>query len=274
MKYIKRILSFVLLAALLLLTASCGSAYISNDEEKAFEELLPKLFGALDSSDEAAIYELFSPTVRAQSHNLQEQISELIAVYGGPTDEFELDSVAIQGTGHIGEPGNWEGADATIPVRSGENYYFFDIDLMYEHYDEKQVGIVQLDFYTADEMLARREENGTWIEQEGLHIHAEKHLACEIRTISRYPVRYTPSNSTINVEQVKKFLKTSCSFTEFVEKFGEPNAKSSVVDYYYYELPRENEDPRYLQIFQHEGEVLSVTIVDDFKFIETVWKKE
>lgn len=274
MKCFKKVISFFLLAFLLFSIVSCGLLYIPNDEEKAFEELLPKLFEALENKDEAAIYGLFSPAAREQSNNLQEQISALITAYSGPIDEFDLENVPIHGSGHIGDPGNWASADATIPVRSGENYYFFIIYLVFEHYDEKQIGITQLEFYTADEMCAFRESDDQWIERKGLYLHSEKNLGCEIRTINGDPTRYTSINHTINVEKVQEFLKSSSSFSEFVERFGEANAKSPVVDYYYYELPKENGEPRYLRVSEHDDVILSITIVDDFKFVEMLWKNE
>ena len=274
MKCIKKAISFVILAIFLFSTVSCGLVYIPNDEEKAFESILPKLFEALDSGDNVAIYELFSPAVREQSDNLQEQIAALISVYSGPTDKFDLEDVPMHGSEHIGNPGNWASADATIPVRSNNNYYFFRIDLMFEHYDEKQVGITQLEFYTADEMCAFRESDDQWIERKGLYLHTEKKLGCEIRTIDSHPNRYTPTNHTINIEEVKEFLKTSSSFSEFVDWFGKANAKSSVVDYYYYELPPKNGEPQYLKVSEYNDVIHSITIVDDFKFIEMVWDKE
>ena len=125
MKSIEKALYFVLLAFLLFSMVSCGLVYIPNDEEKAFEEILPKLFEALKNGNEDAIYDLFSPTVRKQSNNLQEQISALITDYSVPIDEFDLENVPMHQSEHIGNPGNWACADATIPVRSGDNYYFF-----------------------------------------------------------------------------------------------------------------------------------------------------
>ena len=274
MTYIKKVISGALLAILLFSTVSCGLVYIPNNEEKAFESILPKLFEALDSDDNVAIYELFSPAVREQSDNLQEQITALISVYSGPTDEFNYEDVPMQGSGHIGNPGNWASAYATIPVRSSDNYYFFEIDLIFEHYDEKQVGITQLEFYTADEMCAFRESDESWIERKGLYVHAEADLQCEIRTIDSYPLRYTSKNHIINLNEVEEFIKSSSSFREFTEKFGEANAKSPIVDYYYYELPKEKGEPRYLLVDEHEEIILSLTIVDDFKFIDLIWENE
>ena len=274
MKCIKKAISFVILAIFLFSTVSCGLVYIPNDEEKAFESILPKLFEALDRGDNVAIYELFSPAVREQSDNLQEQIAALISVYSGPTDKFDIEDVPMYGSEHIGNPGNWASAEATIPVRSNNNYYFFRIDLMFEHYDEKQVGITQLEFYTADEMCAFRESDDQWIKRKGLYLHTEKNLGCEIRTIDSHPLRYTSKNHIINLNEVEEFIKSSSSFREFTEKFGEANAKSPIVDYYYYELPKEKGEPRYLLVAEHEEVIRSLTIVDDFKLIDLIWKNE
>ena len=274
MTRIKRIIAFILLGTLIFSVISCGLVYIPNDEKKAFGELLPKFFQALDNGDENAIFELFSPEVREQSEHLQQQITALIAVYNGPTDEFDLESVSMTTEGHIGEPGGWESATCTIPARSGEDYYFFRIRLMFEHYDEKQIGITQLDFFTADEKCAFGEDGGKFSDQKGLYLHAEKDLECETRTINGYPVRYTATNHTVSIESAKEFMKGSTSFSEFVERFGEANARSPFVDYYYYELPREDGDPRYLHISHHNDEMRFITIVDDFKFIEMVWENE
>ena len=272
MKCIKKAISFLLLGSMIFSAASCGLVYIPNTEEKAFEELLPKLFEALDNGDEAALYHLFSPVIREECDNLQEQITALISVYSGPTDEFDI--TPIHSTEHIGNPGNWSSADTVIPVRSGDNYYFFNIALMYEHYDENQIGITLLEFYTADERCAWLESDDKQSEYKGLYLYAEKNLECDIRTIDGRPRRYTPTNQTINVEEVRDFLKSSCSFSGFVERFGEANAKSPIVEYYYYELPKEKGEPRYLLVCEHDGEIYGVTIVDDFKFVELVWENE
>ncbi len=270
----KKIIVFILLGTLFLSVASCGLVYIPNDEEKAFEELLPKLFEALDNKDKAAIYELFSPEVRSKSEDLLIQVDSLVAIYSGPTDEFNLKDVPIHQSEYIGNSKNWAKAEATIPVRAGEHYYFFCIDLMYENYDENQIGITQLDFYTADEFCLLREGYNKRIKNEGLHIYAENNLECEIRTIDSYPLRYTQTNYPINIKEVKEFIKSSCSFPEFVDRFGEANAKSPVVNYYYYELTKENDEPRYLCIGEHNEIIDSITIVDDFKFIEMIWENE
>ena len=270
MKHIKIAISFILSVVLLFSTVSCGLVYIPNEEEEAFESMLHKLFAALDEGDIVAIYELFSPAIREQCDDLQEQIAALVSVYTGPTDEFYFDGLLHTGE-HLGESGKTASADTTVPVRSGDNYFFFYIDLTFEHYDEKQLGITQLEFFTADEMCAFIESEDKLIGREGFYLHAEKTLDCEIRTIDSKPYRYTATDRTIDADEVKKFLDSSNSFSSFTERFGEPNASEWV--FYYYELPKENGEPRYLEINgDNDGIIDSATIVDDFKFVETVWK--
>ena len=123
-------------------------------------------------------------------------------------------------------------------------------------------------------MCAFRESDDQCIERKGLYLHTEKNLGCEIRTIDGGPIRYMPTNHTINVEEVQEFLKSSSSFSEFIERFGEANAKSPVVNYYYYELPKENGEPRYLLVSEHDEVIRIITIVDDFKFVEMLWQNE
>ena len=270
---LKKITIFVLLIAFVFSLVSCGLIYMPNNEEKALGQLLPKLFTALDSGNEEAVYNLFSPSVREQSDNLKDQISLLANLYSGPTDEYDYENIGIHSKEHIGKPGNWASANATIPVRSGDKYYWFYIDLMYENFDESQVGITQLEFYTADERCAFIMSENKKTERSGLYLHAEKALGGEVRTIDGRPYRYTDVTRNIYIAEVKEFLKTSHSFSEFEKRFGKPNAEDI---YHYYELEEENGEPRYLCIgdYDDDGTIYIVSIVDDFKYIKTVWELE
>ena len=267
----KRIIAlFIAISLICLFSSSCGLVYIPNDEEKAFEQLLPKLFGDLDSGDEDAVYNLFSPAVREENDDLKERIALLTALYSGPTDEYDYENVGMQSEEHIGNSENWKRACATIPVRSGGNYYWFYIDLMYENFDKAQVGITQLEFYTAYERCAYHESDSKNIERKGLYLHAEKELCGEVRAIYGQPYGYTSAGRTLNLAEVKDFLENSHSFSAFKEHFGKPNAERI---YHYYELSKEGGEPRYLCIGAYDGDgtIYSVTIVDDFKYIKTVW---
>ncbi len=271
MKHIKTGISVLLLAALLLSLSSCGLLgliYIPAHDEEAFADLLPKLFEALDNRDEAAIYDLFSNATKEKCADLQEKITTLVATYSGPTDEYDFDSIMFHTEEYIGGSGNTGKTMATFPIRSGEDYYYFYIALMYEHYDEAQIGIVQLDFYTLDEKYAH---HGEWREDRaGLYIYAETELDYEVRVIDSTTYRYTPKNRTIDIGEVERFLQMSNSRAAFVKHFGEPNAEDI---YFCYELPSENGEPRYLLLGDDfDGMIYSATIVDDFDFIKLIWE--
>ena len=273
MKHFKKSISVLLLAALLLSLSSCGLLgliYIPAHDEEAFADLLPKLFEALDNRDEAAIYDLFSDATKEKCADLREKITTLVATYSGPTDEYDFDSIMFHTEEYIGGSGNTGKTMATFPIRSGEDYYYFYIALMYEHYDEAQIGIEHLDFYTLDEKYAH---HGEWREDRaGLYIYAETELDYEVRVIDSTTYRYTPNNRTIDIGEVERFLQMSNSRAAFVKHFGEPNAEDI---YFCYELPSENGEPRYLMLGDdNEGMIYSATIVDDFDFIKSIWKDE
>jgi len=142
---------------------------------------------------------------------------------------------------------------------------------MYENFDETQVGITQLEFYTADEKCAFIESESKRIKRSGLYLHAEKVLDGEVRAIDGQIYRYAATGRTLDLAEVKDFLETSNSFTAFKERFGKPNAERI---YHYYELNKENGEPRYLCIGAYDGDgtIYSVTIVDEFKYIKIFWK--
>ena len=269
MKRLYKAVSIALLSVVISTAVACGSVYIPNREERAFNSLLPKLFEALALDDEAAIYQLFSPAVRAQCGDLQEKISLLTDAYGGTTDEYDAENLCIHTTEHVGFPGNWEKGDVFIPVRSGNDYYWFYVDLTYEHYDEAQIGITQLELYTAEEKLLSQETEGPIISRAGLYLHTSATVDCEVRTIDGVPYRFNTVDRSIDVNEVKSFLSSNNSFLDFINRFGRPNAEWI---YYVYELPEKDGEPRYLKVCADEGVIFSVTVVDDFKYITTVWE--
>lgn len=265
MENIKRILLVVLVLVIVFCFSSCEMIYISNNDKKSLENVASELFMALDNGDEDAIYNLFSSEVRNKCYDLKEQIALLVSLYSGPTDEFKIGP--SQTSEHFAGKQSWKSTNTVIPVRSSEEYFWFHIELMYENYNEDKIGVTQLDFCTIDEEFTMDKK----IDREGLYLHTEKVLDYEICVINSKPCRYTNVNRIIDLDDVKKFIKTSKSFNDFVSHFGKPNAENI---FYYYELPKENGEPRYLRISEDNGEIYSMSLVDDFEFVEEVWKSK
>jgi hypothetical protein len=264
----KRAIIFLLCTLYLLSLSGCGLVYTGESKEKtAYIDAITSLFNALDERDTGAIYNLFSPSVRQQDEDLKDQIEKLLSIYAGPTDEIGWDGLGGSSASYeYGERS--KSAFTCFPIRSGNNYYWCYLVLMYENtFDNQQMGIVQIDFYTADEYCILRYDNLKIAESVGLTVHTDAKIDGEIRCIDGYPYMYSSATEPLNIDDVRNFFKTSNSFSEFTKQFGQPNAEQI---YCYYELPAENGEHRYLQIGTHNGTIYGAAVVDEFEYIETV----
>ena len=266
----KRVTAFVVCILYLLTLSGCGLVDMDYDKEKtAYRHAITSLFNALDEKDAEAVYELFSPSVRKQDKDLEEKIGKLLSVYAGPTDEIGWDGLLASAASYEhGEKSKH--AFKAFPIRSGNTYYWCYLDLMYENtYDDQEIGIVQLDFYTADEYcILEYDDQLKIVNSVGLTVHADATVDSEIRCISGHPHMYSPTTKPLNIGDVTGFFKTSNSFSEFKKRFGDPNAENI---YCYYELPLENGANRYLQIGTDNDTIYGATVVDEFECIETIY---
>ncbi len=270
----KRIVAVFLVVSYLFGLCSCEVMEILYREDTAYCEAITSFFAALDQKDKKALLALFSPAVQEQDDDLGEQIDQLLSVYPGPTDEIGWDELLTSGgSRYDGE--RISDADAIFPVRSGDTYYWCYLKLMYENtVDESQIGITQVDFYTADEYCIFRYDPGAKLSDEaGLSVHAEQTLEEEVRCIAGMPHKYTPCEEPLDIAEIKKFFETSNRYSEFTAHFGQPNACHI---FYYYELPVKNGQTRYLEIGTNDdnGTIYGADIVDDLRYIETVFDEE
>ena len=265
--------AILLICVLYLITLSgCGLVYMDDSKEKtAYNDAITALFDALDERDHEAIYNLFSPYVREQDEDLEIQIDKLLSIYAGPTDEIGWDGI-LGGEQSYDDGAHSKNAFTSFPIRSGNTYYWCYLDLMYENtYHDKQIGIVQMDFYTADEYcILEYDDRKKIVDSVGLTVHADSTIDNEIRCIQGHPYIYSTSAKTLNVDDVRNFFKTSNNYSEFTNQFGHPNAENI---YCYYELPIENGESRYLQIGTHNDSIYGAAIVNEFEYIETIYDR-
>ncbi len=271
MKKISKII-FIVCIIYSLTLSGCGLVYIDDSKEKtAYNDAITSLFNALDERDNEAIYNLFSPSVRKQDEDLEDQIDKLLSIYAGPTAEIGWDGL-LAGEASYDDGKYSKNAFTSFPIRSGNTYYWCYLDLMYENtYDGQQIGIVQMDFYTADEYcILEYDDNLKIVDSVGLTVHADTTIESEIRCISGHPYMYTTSTEPLNVDAIRNFFKVSNSFSEFTKQFGHPNAENI---YYYYELPIESGEHRYLEIGTDNDTIYGATVVNEFEYIETIYNK-
>lgn len=243
-------------------------------EDKLYTEAVDDFFAALDRGDAEGIRTMFSRTVQSKDVDLNEQIQKLITLYPGPTDVSKRDPLT---SGHyLTDFGKRTSAiNATFPVVSNGIYYWCHFELTYENdFDEDEIGITKVLFFTADEYCQCRYDD-TWKlpEEQGLTVYAETILNCEVRCIGNSPYKYTPTDTPLNLTEVKDFFEDSNRFSAFTDQFGTPNASNI---YYIYELPEENNQPRYLRVGVDErsDEIYDVSVVDDFNWLYSVWNNE
>ena len=271
----KRMLCIVL--ALIQALSLCGCSLILRShtlaelDTKAYSTMINSLFAALDAKNADKVADLFSPAVREQNPNLNAQIATLLTIYTEPTDEIGWDGL-VSSSGRVENFKKSNSAYSTFPVHCGNAYYWFYIELMYlNDFDSKQIGITQLDFFTADEHCIFRYNETPHTNCVGIRIFNEQTLENEIRCINGIPHKYTTETKALDIEDVQEFLKTSNKFNEFTDRFGKPNAE---LFFTYYELTQTGNKTRYLEICVDNNNIHSVGIVDDFHYIEAVYSYE
>lgn len=270
---IKKLFCAFLAAVCILTLCSCsGTLTFESQEQKAYRDTISSLFDALDQQDRNAVLGLFAPSVRQTAPDLQAQIEELLSVYPGPTDEIGWDGL-LGGESHYEDGNHTKEASATFPVRSGDDYFWCYLLLMYENtVDSNQVGIVQLDFYTADEYcIFRYDEDAKYRDDIGLKVYAEQTLEEDVRCINGNPHKYSSATAPLNLQDVQSFFESSNRFSAFQAQFGPPNAENI---YHYYELPGEDGKPRYLEIGADADEIFGAHIVSDLQYIADIFDGE
>ena len=251
-----------------------NESYVSF-EEKTYNEAVDCFFAALDKRDKETIRSLFSPHIRKTDSDIDKQIDLLLKAYPGPTDICKRDGGKVHGeySSKYGDCSSM--ADSSFPVVSNGTYYWCWFQLMYENdFDEEKVGINQLVLFSSDYFCALQygDEGARWPDASGLSVCTDYTLDYEVRAIDGAPYKYTPSKRTLTREDILAFLKTSQSYSEFLEKFGEPNAQNI---YYIYELSNEKTaDYLRLGVDETEDSIYNASIVDEYGYISTLWKKE
>ena len=254
----------------LLSLSGCRSAYVDDPKENtAYNDAITSLFNAMDAKNSEAIYNLFSPSIREQDKDLEDQIDKLLSVYSGPIDEIGWDGLLAGGASY--SDGDYsKNASTTFPVRSGNTYYWCYLELMYENtYDDQQIGIVQMDFFTADEYcILEYDDQLKIVDSVGLTVHADATVESEIRCINSHPYMYSATTEPLDIEAVRSFFKVSDSFSEFIKQYGQPNAENI---YCCYELLTDGGEYSYLQICTNNDTIYGANVVNAFEYIETIY---
>lgn len=248
--------------------------YVS-EEAKLYNDAVDEFLDALDEGDNERILEMFSDSARNGDADIEEEIDMLIEAYPGPTDACNRNGKMVAGEYSNERYGiKTSSVYSIFTVVSNGEYYWCYFELMYENdEDEDQIGVTKVIFYSADEYCDLRYNGAKYEEELGLKLCMEDSLDCEVRAIAGSPYKYTSTGVVLDEDDVKGFMEETNSYTEFVEKYGEPNA---IEVYYCYELPDENGEPRYLQLSVDEEDdvIRNISVNSDLEWKYLLWKNE
>lgn len=267
-------------------TVSDGEEYISQ-EAKIYNEAVDDFFEALDQRDGERILEMFAPNVRKETPDLAEKVEELLEAYPGPTDICKRDGSMVSGSYSNDHGIHTSEVTDGFPVVSGSRYYWCDLTLMYENdEDADEIGIQKIRLcspeYRCEESYNPPDRSGMMdksvgIDQSPLQVKIECDVDYEVRFVGGYPKKFTPVDRDMTVEQAEEFLKRDYRYSKFLEKFGPPNVESTSGVACSYELRKEENEPRYLDLIydDEKDQILSASVVnglDDGG--ERVWELE
>ncbi len=288
-KIVKTLFKVYLLTSLCLIFTGCtltenllfyaesivtGEPYTSK-EARLYNEAVDNFFVALDAGDKDALHEMFSPSVQATDSDLDIQIDRLMEAYPGPTDVCGRDGSMVAGSYSNSHGKHTSSVGSRFAVASNGKYFFCLFDLMYENdVDEDQIGITRINFYSDNDYCAEMYSEDTDISTDnGLSIYMHYPLDCEIRVINSFPYKYAPTAKALNESEVKAFLQSSSCYSQFVDRFGEPNAADI---FYYWELTSENDTPYYLElgIDEQTDSIYGATVVDNFDWLYSLLPKD
>lgn len=270
-RIIKIISCLLLLSmALTVCLTSCGSSKRLL-EEKIFKDAMEDFFDAVEDRDAHKIRSLFSKNVIEKDTDLQEQIEKLLSLYNGGDFEILCDYL-LSGDYYSGEEGFTSWVTTNFPVSCGGERYWLSVALVYEDdIDEDNIGFESIYFFTLDEYCAYFHSEEEAYDDDGLLVFSERRLENEVRIIECLPYEYKTVDRKLYSENIKTFLNSNKNFDDFVEAFGEPNAKDEITFEHFYELSDSNCEARYLKLGVIDGRISYASIVGNFDYVESIY---
>lgn len=251
----------------------------TRDEEEIYQQVVEDFFQAVDQRDKEAVKELFSLDIAKQNKEMDAEIERLFQFYPNPTDRWDIKNKCdgSYSTDHGKSTkliSNW------FPVISnGKNYYCHMSYMYQDDTTPDNVGIRQLVFLSEK---AECYEDLLWPEEKGLFVIEDVPGDYFTRRIGYYPTIYTTIDRTVTEMEILDFLDQSDDWLAFVEQFGQPNAETCARMVYAYELPDEDGEKRYAEIWvdlppeSENGKIFKVNIMNDTDLValSTPWEKQ
>ena len=266
----KRIFAAVLCLICLLSISGC-KPFLTDPEQVIYSKTVTEFLTALDHRDSDALYGLFSVAVQEKRPDLKEKIEELLLIYPCPTDQIGgISSLAGESAQEMGR--EYRNAATVFPVLSKGKYYWIYLDLMYENtFDKDQIGITQINVYTADAYCAIWSGAEPQEDHKGLNLFVANRDDYNVVSINNYPYDFHPEK-VLNLKEATVFLETSPSMTAFINSFGEAAAADEFG--FVYALPKEKDENRYLYLGCRGDRIIYAQVLSDFSYIDTILEEQ
>lgn len=267
-----------ILAALCVGLTGCSlsSLRLSQLEEESkkshvYGETVDAFFAALDAGDVQTMKSLFSVNVQNADADLEDQLVTLTELYPGPTQINLRWDTGSSGNDRISYGMCRSELTDAFLVGCDGTYFWCSLKMVDEDdWDENEIGITSVDFYSAGDYLKYHEEGWPDSDDTGLYIYMDHPADYPVRPIEGYLHRYDAATPPLQEELAWNLLEETDRFSDFLERFGQPNAFDA---FWYYALQRKDGTVAYLRLCVDEkkDEIISVDVVGEFEWLYELW---
>lgn len=214
--------------------------FTTSREDKAFREMLDKVFIALDGKDKEGLKALFAVSSIKNNSNIDSQINAFFQVYKGPSKIEHID-LQLFGSESI-EYGKRKtelsgGGKDIIITADGVRYYVSMMMYSRDDFNKDNEGIHTLEFDTENahnsKYYARYNEED---DGPGLYYQDSAEKREDIRWIQGRSWKYKYYDRKLTADKLRSAARKDDDFSNFVTVIGQPNCSWTVYEYYYYEL--------------------------------------
>lgn len=255
---------------------SLASVRLSQLEQESkrshvYGETVDTFFAALDAGDIQAMKTLFSVNTQNADTDLEYQLTALTEFYPGPTQVNLRFDTGGTGSDRISYGMRRSELSDSFLVGSNGTYFWCFLKMVDEDdWDENEVGITAVEFYSAGDYLKYHEEGWPDSNEVGVSIYADYPADYPVRPINRFLYRYDETTPPLREEDVLALLEQTDRWSDFLERFGQPNAFDV---FWHYALQREDGTVAYLNmcVEEDDNEIVGVDVVGEFEWLYELW---
>lgn len=273
MKYMLRLISLSIIIVFTLSLAACSFIFdllMQDKEEILMQDAISTFFSALDDKNANSIKEMFSKSSILNDIDLENKIYDLLSFYPNSATQILFDD-CISGS-YTQSDGLYRSAiSSNFPFYCDGEYYWIYIEIVYEDdFCEDNIGVSTIEIYTADEYyMYFNTEDEILSKQIGFYFFKERELDADIISINGVPREYTYIDREIGYCDARDFIETNKSLSDFMKKYGLPNAQDDM-GIYFYEVTFDGVAPVYIEIGFVNDEIIYANLVGSIEHYITI----